>query len=108
MALPPLNMEFYLGTAIVLYVIGFYCFVSKRNMIKLIIGLEILIDGAHLNFIAFSAYANGGLIDPLVHAIVITSIVIGGCIAAVAMALILTAYRQYKTINIRELRRLKE
>ena len=105
---PPIPISYYLGTAIILYAIGFYCFISKRNMIKLVIGLEILIDGAHLNFIAFSAFANGGQIDPLVHAIVITSIVIGGCIAAVAMTLIVAAHRQYKTLDIRKLRRLKE
>lgn len=97
----------YLGAAAALYVIGFYALVSNRNMIKTVIAIEILIDGAHLNFIAFAATPTGG-VDPIAHTIVITSIVIGGCIAAIALSLVINAYRHYGTIDIKKLRRLRE
>ncbi|MHA2315635.1 MAG: NADH-quinone oxidoreductase subunit NuoK, partial [Candidatus Hermodarchaeia archaeon] len=47
---------YYLAGAIALYIIGMYCLAAKRNMIRLVIGIEILMNAAHLTFIAFSAY----------------------------------------------------
>ncbi|MHA1237707.1 MAG: NADH-quinone oxidoreductase subunit NuoK [Candidatus Odinarchaeia archaeon] len=104
--LPADILIWYLSAAAILFVIGLYTLASNRNMIKLVIAIEILIDAAHLNFIAFSASPSGG-VDPLAHVIVITSIVIGGCIAAVALSLIVNAYRHYGTLNVKKLRRLR-
>lgn len=104
--LSPDLLIWYLSAAVILYIIGLYTLASNRNMIKMVIAIEILLDAAHLNFIAFSASPTGG-VDPLAHVIVITSIVIGGCIAAIALSLIVNAYRHYGTINVRKLRRLR-
>jgi NADH-quinone oxidoreductase subunit K len=101
----PLNH--YIACAVALYLIGMYCLASKRNMIKLVIGLEILINAAHLSFIAFSAYRSVGFIDPLGHSIVIMSIGFAGCVTALALTLIIYAYRHYKTLDVRKLRRLR-
>ena len=98
---------YYLAGAIALYIIGMYCLALKRNMIRLVIGIEILLNAVHLSFIAFSAYRNTGYIDPLAHAIVIMSIVLGGCITAVALTIVTYAYRHYGTLDVRKLRRLK-
>ncbi|WEU40040.1 MAG: NADH-quinone oxidoreductase subunit K [Candidatus Odinarchaeum yellowstonii] len=104
----PLNLLWwYLGAAAALYVIGLYALVSTRNMIKTVIAIEILIDGAHLNFVAFAATPIGG-VDPIAHSIVVTSIIIGGCIAAIALSLAINAYKHYGTIDIKKLRRLRE
>ncbi len=100
-------LVYYLACAIALYIIGMYCLASKRNMIKLVIGIEILINAAHLTFIAFSAYRTAGYVDPLGHAIVIMSIVFAGCVAAVALTIVTYAYRHYGTLDVRKLRRLR-
>jgi NADH-quinone oxidoreductase subunit K len=101
----PLN--YYLAGALALYIIGMYCLASKRNMIRLVIGLEILMNAAHLAFIAFSAYRTLGYVDPLGHAITIMAIAFGGCITAVALILVTYAYRYYGTLDVRRLRRLR-
>jgi len=49
----------FLAVAVILYVIGIYGMATKRNMIKFLISLELLLDGAHLNFIAFAAIWTG-------------------------------------------------
>jgi len=100
-------LSYYLTTALILYVVGMYCLAVKRNMIKLIIGIEILANAANLNFIAFSAYGKPGTVDPLGHNFVIMSIVVGACVVAVALTIAVHAYRHYKTLDVRELRRLR-
>jgi len=101
----PLNS--YIACAVALYIIGMYCLVSKRNMIKLVMGLEILVNAAHVSFIAFSAYRSAGYIDPLGHSIVIMSIGFAGCVTALALTIVTHAYKHYKTLDVRKLRRLK-
>jgi len=96
----------YLFLSVALYVLGLYCLGTTRNMIRLIIGIEILTTAANLNFVAFSSYARLGYVDPYAHSIVVMSIVIGACVIAVALTMAVHAYRHYQTLDIRELRRL--
>jgi NADH:ubiquinone oxidoreductase subunit K len=109
MDIPFDNIYVILGFSVALLVIGIYALASKQNMIKYLIAIELLLDAAHLNFIAFSniSGATGGLIDPLPHAFVIISICVGGCVAGVALALIIQAYRVHATLNSQKLSNLK-
>jgi NADH-quinone oxidoreductase subunit K len=102
-----IELNYYLATAVILFMVGLYCLAVKRNMIRLIIGVEIMTSAANLNFIAFSAYAKPGYVDPLGHSFVILSIVIGACVVAVALALAVCAYQHFKSLDIRKLSRLK-
>jgi len=102
-----IELNYYLATSLILLIIGLYCLAVKRNMIRLIIGIEIITTAANLNFITFSAYAKQGFVDPLGHSIVIMSIVIGACIAAVGLTIAIYAYRHYKTLDVRKLSRLR-
>ncbi len=103
-------LHFYLIFALLLYLLGLYTMASSKNMVKLVMGIEILVAAVNLNFIALAAFTTGpsvvGPVDPLVQNFVIISICIGGAIAVVAMSLIVKAYRHYGTLDIRELRRL--
>ena len=92
---------------LVLIVIGLYCIVVKRNMIRLLIALEIMMNAVNLNFIAFSNYITTGFNDPFAHVFTIITIGIGGCIIALGLAIVLHAYRHYNTLDVRELRRLR-
>ncbi len=100
-------LNYYIAGAVALYIVGMYCLAVKRNMIRLVIGIEILINAAHLNFIAFSACRKVGYIDPLGHSIVIMSIVFAGCVTAVALTIVTYAYKHYRTLDVRKLRRLR-
>ena len=103
-----IRLEYFVALAFALYFIGLYCLATKRNMIRLVLGIEILINAANLNFIAFSAYRTEGFVDPLAHSIVVISIAIAGCVSAAALALIVYAYKHYGTLDIRKLRQLRE
>ncbi len=97
----------YLIVAVFLYAIGIYGMATKRNMIRFIIALELLLDGAHLNFITFSIAWQGFYIDLLAQAIVIVSICIGGGVIAIALAFIIRAYNKFGTLDIRKLNKLR-
>lgn len=111
--------------AVLLVVLGVYCLMVKRNLIKLIIGLSVMTDGIHLLLISIG-YRSGGIapivtseftdnlqafaqraVDPIPQALVLTSIVIGVCILALALSLAIYAYRHFGTLDVRKLRRLR-
>jgi len=102
------NLYIILGFSIALLAVGIYGLTSKQNLIKFLIAIELLLDAAHLNFIAFSnVFSSSGAVDPLPHVVVILSICVGGCVAGVALALIIQAYRVHATLNSRSLAHLK-
>ena len=103
-----IRLEYFIALAFALYFVGLYCLATKRNMIRLVLGIEILINSANLNFIAFSAYRTEGFVDPLAHSTVIISIAVAGCVSAAALVLIVYAYKHYGTLDIRKLRQLRE
>lgn len=100
-------LTYYLVCSAGLYVISAYCLIVKRNMIRLLLALEIMMNAANLLLIAFSSYGAPGWTDPLAHAFTFISIGIGGCIIAVGLSLILHAYKHYRTLDVRALRRLR-
>ena len=102
-----IEMIYYLAAAMVLFVVGIYCLAVKRNMVRLVIGVEILTSAANLNFITFSSYARPGSVDPLAHSVVIISLVVGACVVAVALTMVVSAYRHYKTLDARKVSRLR-
>jgi len=104
--LPP---QAYFATSIILLVIGIYCIISKRNMIKTVIGIEIITIAVNMVFLSLGWMRTypAPLIDPLAQSFVIMSIVIGGAIAALALSLVTNAYRHYKTLDLKKLRRLR-
>jgi len=100
-------LSYYIACSTALFFIGLYCLIVKRNMIRLLMGLEIMLNAANLNFIALSNHRIAGFVHPLAHVFTIISIGIGGCIIALGLVITIHAYRHYKTLDVRELRRLK-
>lgn len=102
-----ISLSYYLAFTVTLYIVGIYCLATKRNMIRLILGIEILINAANINFIVFSASWEAGFVDPFAHSIVITSTALAGCVSAVALTIVVYAYRHYRTLDVRKLRSLR-
>lgn len=102
-----IDITFYLVFTIALYMVGIYALATKRNMLRLILGVEMLINAANVNFITFAAYARPNFVDPMGNSFVIISIGLAGAVSAVAIAIIVVAYRHYGTLDVNELRRLR-
>ena len=104
---------------LVLFSVGVYCILVKRNLIKIIIGIIIIEYAVNLAFILFG-YRSGGrapilaadqtiknMVDPLPQALVLTAIVIGLATTALMVAIAVRIYDRYKTFDITKIRRLK-
>jgi NADH-quinone oxidoreductase subunit K len=102
-----LNLSYYLIFTIALYILGIYCLATKRNMIRLVLGIEILVNAANINFIVFAAYAMPGFVDSFGHSLASVSIGLAGAVSAVALAIVVLIYRHYGTLDVDELRRLR-
>jgi NADH:ubiquinone oxidoreductase subunit K len=102
-----IDLTFYIVFSLALYIIGIYCLATKRNMLRLIIGIEILVNAANINFITFAAYAMPGFVDSMGHSFAAISIGLAGAVSAVALAIVVVVYRHYGTLDVEELKRLR-
>ncbi|MDX9930623.1 MAG: sodium:proton antiporter [Bacteroidales bacterium] len=103
----------------ILFLVGLYGIVTRRNLVKIVISLSIMEFSVFL-FLAVIGYIEGGAapiidpgspdiiyVDPLPQAMVLTAIVIGLATTAMLMSVIIRIYRKYKTLDIREIKNLR-
>lgn len=96
----------YLLLAAVLFCIGLGGALSRRNAIVMLIGIELMLNAANLNFIAFYRFGpNPERMEGLMFALF--SIGVAAAEAAVGLALIITVYRHFKSTNVEDLNQLK-
>lgn len=96
----------YLGVAAALFSIGLAGALTRRNSILVLIGVELMLNAANLNFIAFWRFS--GNPDALSGVMfVVFSIAIAAAEAAVGLALIIAIYRHYKTTNLDQIDSMK-
>ena len=89
-----------------LFAIGLAGALTRRNAIIVLIGIELMLNAANLNFIAFWRYGpNPEALTGVVF--VIFSIAVAAAEAAVGLALIISIYRHYRTINLDRIDSLK-
>ena len=103
---------------LILFALGIYCVLRKRNLIKIIIGLIIAEYAVNL-FFALAGYLADGrapifapdqrienMVDPLPQALVLTAIVIGLAVTAMMVAIAIRIYEKYGTFDITKIRKL--
>ena len=112
-----INQYIYYIGAFGLFFIGLYIMLVKKNLIKVIIGLDILDTGVYLFLVAIG-YRNQGtapifsksgidpesMVDPVPQALVLTAIVIGVGVLALALTLAIKLYKHYGTLNLRKIK----
>jgi NADH:ubiquinone oxidoreductase subunit K len=96
---------FSLYVAALLFVIGLAVLITRQNLIMMLIGLELMLNAANLNLVAFSNHHTISL-DGQVFALFI--ILIAVCEAAVGIAIVLRVYHFYKTSDPGEISEIKE
>ncbi|AGB04543.1 multisubunit Na+/H+ antiporter, MnhC subunit [Aciduliprofundum sp. MAR08-339] len=107
---------YYLGS-LALIAIGIYIVIAKRNLIKIIIGLDIMDTGVNLLLISVG-YVKGGTapienvpgpyVDPVPQALVLTAIVIGVSVMALALSIAIGIYKNTGTMELDELLEVKK
>jgi len=116
-------MIFYI-LAVVIFVLGVYAAIAKKNLIKIIIGIAIMEYAVNLMLVLVGYRTDGlapivtnaqqpmaafadAVVDPLPQALVITSIVIGLAMTALMAALAVRLHQRYGTFDILHMRKLK-
>ncbi len=110
-------MEIPYVVVIILFSLGIYTIITQKNLIKIVIGFTILESSLILLLILVS-YKPGGtapildrqyeiVVDPIPQALALTTIVIGGSVTAVMLALVIKIHKRYGTLNVDEVRKLR-
>ncbi|RLG71531.1 MAG: hypothetical protein DRO11_04270 [Methanobacteriota archaeon] len=93
-----------LAVVLIVFSIGFYCLISKTNLIRIVIGIEVMAKAVTLNFVYVANHIGD---TALGQAMVITIILIEVIVAAVALSLVVGSYRHTGSLTIEALRRLR-
>lgn len=99
----PLSQILFVSTA--LFFIGAYGFFTRRNMITMLMSLELILNSVNINFVAFNKYLYPEKLDGIFFTIFI--ITIAAAEAAVAIAIIINLYRSHKSIDVDDATEMK-
>jgi NADH:ubiquinone oxidoreductase subunit K len=95
----------YLVVGAVLLALGVYGALARRNLLGVLIGIELIFNAANINFVALNRYLHPG--QPLGQAAAIFVIALAAAEAVVGLALVLTIYRNFRTVLSEDLNLLK-
>lgn len=100
-----MTVEPYLLLALALFSMGLYAVLARRNLIAILIGVELMLNAASINFLAFN-YARPT--DPALAQIVVLFIIgLAAAEAAIALAIVLKVYRNRQSIDVNDMRELQ-
>lgn len=95
----------YLVLSALLFCTGLYGVVTRRNAVAILMGIELMLNAANINLVAFNRYVAPTAVGGQVFALVI--ITLAACEAAVGLALVLAAYRSLETTQVDEINIMK-
>jgi NADH:ubiquinone oxidoreductase subunit K len=103
------GLSSYLMLSAFLFAMGLACVLIRRNLIQVLMGVELLFNGAALNFVAFSHFtpALNAELSLSGQIVALFIIVLAAAEAAVALALVLSVFRVFRTIRIDQVGDLK-
>jgi NADH:ubiquinone oxidoreductase subunit K len=96
-------IEYWLVFSSLLFAIGAYGVLSRKNAIVVLMSIEIMLNAANINLVAFSSYhtaLHGSPPDASGQVFALFSIAIAAAEVAVGLAIILSVYRRYQTIDV--------
>ena len=99
----PLNAFLLLGA--LLFVCGIVCMATKRNAIGILMGVELVLNGATVNFVAFAHYNPAFEVEGQIFALLV--IVMAAAEAAIALAIVLNFYNNHTTVDVDTAEELK-
>ena len=98
-------VQAYVIISAALFSIGLLGVITRRNAIAVLLGIELMLNAANINFVAFWRYGGGAHMEGQVFAV--TVMTIAAAQAAIALAIILNVYRLFKTINVDHINLMK-
>ena len=100
-----ISILWYLVPSILLFACGVYGFITRKNMIAMLISLELMLNSADLNFVIFNRYLFPGSMEGMIYTLF--AIAIAAAETAIAIALIINIYRAIGNTNVTDIKEMK-
>ena len=104
-SLTNVGLEHYLVVAGILFTLGIYIVLTRRNAISILLGVELILNSAGLNYVAFSHFSTGQ-VDGQIYTVFI--IMLAASEAAIGLAIVLAIYQLFSTIDVEATETLKD
>jgi NADH-quinone oxidoreductase subunit K len=95
--LSTLTLNHYLVLGLVLFLLGSFCILTRRNAIGILLGIELMLNAANVNYVAFASF-DGARYDGQVFAIFV--IMLAAAEAVIGLAIVLAIYNNLRTIDV--------
>ena len=92
-----IGLTHFLTVSLIVFLMGLYCVLTRRNAIGILMGIELILNSANINYLAFARYSAGGY-DGQVFALFV--IMLAAAEAAVGLAIVLGVYQTFHTIDV--------
>ena len=99
------GLTHYLVVSALLFALGLFAVVTRRNSVAVLMGIELMLNAANINLVAFNKYVAPGAMQGQIFALIV--ITLAACEAAVGLALVLAAYRTLETVYVDEINLMK-
>jgi NADH-quinone oxidoreductase subunit K len=92
-----IGLRHFLFVSLIIFVLGLYCVLTRKNAIGILLGVELILNSANINYIAFSHFSSGNY-DGQVFAIFV--IMLAAAEAVIGLAIVLGIYQNFSSIDI--------
>ena len=99
------GLNHFLVVSSLLFGLGLFAVVTRKNAILILMGIELILNSANINFIAFSKYGGLGIDGQVVSIFVI---ILAVAEAVIALAIVLNIYKNFHTVNADEIDSLRD
>ena len=99
-----IGLNHYLVGGLLVFLAGLFTVLTRRNAIGVLMGVELVLNSANINYIAFSRFGSGGYEGQIFSIFVI---MLAAAEAAIGLAIVLGIYRKFKTIDVEEVDSLR-
>jgi NADH-quinone oxidoreductase subunit K len=100
-----IGLNHFLVISTVLFSLGIFGIVTRKNAVMVLMGIELILNAANINFIAFAKFGGFGLKGQLMALFVI---ILAAAEAAIALAIVLNIYKSFNNVNVDEIDTLKD
>jgi NADH:ubiquinone oxidoreductase subunit K len=98
-------IQYFLVLATIMFFAGVYGFLTRRNLITMLMSVELILNSVNINFLAFNRYLYPHKMDGMFFSIFV--IAVAASEAAVAISIIINIYRRFTTINVEDVNEMK-
>lgn len=99
------GLSHYLIVSALLFCLGLYAMLTRRNAVAILMGIELMLNAANVNLLAFNKFTAPATLNGQVFALIV--ITLAACEAGVGLALVMAAYRNLETVHVDEINIMK-